>query len=52
MKKWSNALFILPTVVLFLLFFLWPVGVLAVKSFVGESGFTLANYIAIIANGR
>jgi len=52
MKKWSNALFILPTVVLFLLFFLWPVGVLAVKSFVGESVFTLANYIAIIANGR
>ena len=39
MKKWSNALFILPTAVLFLLFFLWPVGVLAVKSFVGEGGF-------------
>lgn len=51
-QKLTNALFVIPTVILFALFFIWPVGILAIKSFMGETGFTLSNYTAIITNDR
>lgn len=51
-RKTANALFVIPTMILFLLFFVWPVGVLAVKSFMGNDGFTLENYTAILINSR
>lgn len=52
MKNLVNTLFVLPTAILFALFFVFPVGVLATKSFVGETGFTFENYTAIITNAR
>ena len=55
MKK-SNTIqslvFILPTVFVFAMFFIFPVGILGVKSFSGSDGFTFDNYIAIITNAR
>lgn len=52
MKKAANLVFILPVMVLFTLFFLLPIVMLGIKSFIGDSGFTLANYTSIITNAR
>ncbi len=52
MKKIGNLLFIFPTMVLFALFFILPVGILWVRSFTGDNGFTFNNYVQIIANAR
>lgn len=52
MKKIGNLLFVLPTMVLFALFFILPVGILGVRSFTGADGFTLSNYAQIITNAR
>ena len=51
-KKLINLLFILPIITLFALFFLLPMGLLAIRSFSGEGGFTFGNYTAIITNPR
>ena len=51
-KKLINLLFVLPVTVLFALFFLLPMAMLAVRSFAGEGGFTFSNYTAIITNPR
>lgn len=52
MKKLTNALFIGPTILMFGLFFLLPMGMLVIISFTGADGFTLVNYIQIITNPR
>lgn len=51
-KKLENTLFVLPTLILFCLFFVFPIVILGVRSFTGEVGFTFKNYAMIITNGR
>lgn len=51
MKKLANALFIVPSMILFTLFFFVPLALLTVTSLQGKGGaFTLDNYVQIIVN--
>lgn len=51
-KKIINELFVIPTFVLFSLFFILPMAMLIIKSMTGSDGaFTLSNYVAMITNG-
>lgn len=52
MKKLTDILFLGPTLLLFGLFFILPMGMLVVVSLTGANGFTLDNYIQIITNPR
>ena len=52
MKTLTNSLFLGPTILLFGLFFLLPMGMLVVLSFLGTDGFTLQNYVQILVNPR
>lgn len=52
MKKLANILFLGPTLLLFGLFFILPMGMLVIMSFLGTDGFTWANYVQIITNPR
>ncbi|WP_303860736.1 ABC transporter permease [Alkalibaculum bacchi] len=50
--KFTKVSFVLPTMILFTLFFFFPLILLALKSFSGEGGFTPENYILIVTNKR
>ena len=52
MRRLANTLFLGPTLLLFGLFFILPMGMLVIFSFQGADGFTLDNYIQILANPR
>ncbi len=52
MKTLTNSVFLGPTIVLFGLFFILPMGMLVISSFSGVDGFTLENYVQIIVNPR
>ena len=52
MKKMTNALFLGPTLLLFGLFFILPMGMLILISVSGGDGFTLNNYVQILTNPR
>jgi len=50
MKKILNALFVIPSMLLFTLFFIIPLALLAMVSVKGNDGFTLTNYIQMLTN--
>lgn len=52
MKTLTNSVFLGPTIVLFGLFFILPMGMLVISSFSGADGFTLENYLQILVNPR
>ncbi|HHT41938.1 MAG TPA: ABC transporter permease [Firmicutes bacterium] len=52
MRRLANTLFLGPTLLLFGLFFILPMGMLVIFSFQGADGFTLDNYIQILTNPR
>jgi putative spermidine/putrescine transport system permease protein len=50
MKRLTHWLFIMPSALLFALFFIIPLAMLAFVSVKGANGFTLTNYVQIIAS--